>query len=190
MTLSFSTHWPASMGEWAGQPNYFPEKIIAGLDLSIIRKCTLNDLLAEVVNPTDAEFMNGSTNPNHGHKPKPHTIRHDPHGRWKAGMKIHPVINNRTLQRFQFAPTMVCTGIQYIHILNGGDGRQVSIGDRPDYEDCMPFYFEDDDDDSLYGLKEMEVLAQNDGFESVEQFFAYFNKHFRGVLIHWTDIRY
>lgn len=178
------------MGEWAGHPNYFPKKIIAGLDLSIIRKCTLNDLLAEVVNPTDAEFMNGSTNPNHGHKPKLHTIRHDPHGRWKIGMKIHPVINNRTPQRFQFAPMMVCTGIQYIQILNSESGRSVSIGRNADYSDRVPIYFEDDDDDSVFGLKEMEVLAQNDGFESIGQFFEYFDKDFQGKIIHWTDIRY
>lgn len=31
MTLSFSTKWPQHMGEWAGQPNYFVEKILKSL---------------------------------------------------------------------------------------------------------------------------------------------------------------
>lgn len=181
MTLSFSTKWPKHMGEWAGQPNYFVWKILQGI--------ADNDLLNEEEISAYFETIVAIEPMWPNNNPKLHTIRQDPHGRWKKGMKIHPVINNRTPQRFQFAPEMVCTGIQYIHILNGGDGRQVSIGDRPDYEDCMPIYFEDDND-TVHGQNEMEVLALNDGFESVDQFFAFFKEDFRGKIIHWTDLRY
>ena len=180
MTLSFSTHWPKHMGEWAGQPNYFPEKIIAGLDLSIIRKCTLNDLLAEVVNPTDAEFMNGSTNPNYGHKPKLHTIRHDPHGRWKAGMKIHPVINNRTKNRFQFSPVIKCVSVQSIEITKS---KLLEYG----YAAKIPLVYIDD---VLLESDDLEKLAINDGFPTLKAFFAYFNEDFQGKIIHWTDLKY
>ena len=36
----------------------------------------------------------------------------------------------------------------------------------------------------------LRELAKNDGFESVEDFFAYFNKDFKGKIIHWTDLQY
>lgn len=180
------------MGEWAGQPNYFPEKIIAGLDLSIPKKCTLNDLLAEVTNPTDVEFIAGATNPHYGHAPKLHTIRQDRHNRWKTGMKIHPVINHRSKDQFQFAPEFPCSGVQSIKIkyyksanpwmyfdisvwdenTNKGRGVIVSV------------------DNKILSSSEVWKLAINDGFESLEQFFAYFNEDFEGKIIHWTDLRY
>lgn len=36
----------------------------------------------------------------------------------------------------------------------------------------------------------MLQLALNDGFDTIEDFFAYFNKDFTGKLIHWTDLKY
>jgi len=30
----------------------------------------------------------------------------------------------------------------------------------------------------------------NDGFESLQDFFNWFNKPFRGKIIHWTDFKY
>ena len=33
-------------------------------------------------------------------------------------------------------------------------------------------------------------LAQNDGFDCEEEFFAYFNKAYTGKIIHWTDYKY
>lgn len=33
-------------------------------------------------------------------------------------------------------------------------------------------------------------LANNDGFDTVEDFFAYFNKDYTGKIIHWTDLKY
>jgi hypothetical protein len=35
-----------------------------------------------------------------------------------------------------------------------------------------------------------EQLAINDGFETVEHFFRWFNEDFSGKIIHWTDLRY
>lgn len=37
---------------------------------------------------------------------------------------------------------------------------------------------------------QIEELAMNDGFESVDQFFAWFNKDWKGKIIHWTDLKY
>jgi hypothetical protein len=33
-------------------------------------------------------------------------------------------------------------------------------------------------------------FVQNDGFDSIEDFFSYFDKGFKGKIIHWTDLRY
>ena len=43
-----------------------------------------------------------------------------------------------------------------------------------------------------YGFegKNIKLLTKNDGFESVESFFEYFNENFRGKIIHWTEFTY
>lgn len=177
------------MGEWAGQPNYFVEKIWGGLSCHAgLKTDYYNNYIFRGCKGWDNPLVDKGEYFNF--HPKLHTIRHDPHGRWKQGMKIHPVINNRTPQRFQFAPTMICTGIQYVHVEHSGQGRSVCVGNNPDYSDCAPIYFEDDDNDTVHGQNEMEVLALNDGFESVDQFFAFFKEDFRGKIIHWANLTY
>lgn len=42
----------------------------------------------------------------------------------------------------------------------------------------------------MFGVAEPKTLALNDGFESVKQFFQWFNEPFVGKLIHWTDSKY
>ena len=38
--------------------------------------------------------------------------------------------------------------------------------------------------------KQIEQLAKNDGFDSVQDFFNWFNEDFNGRIIHWTDFKY
>ena len=109
-------------------------------------------------------------------KSKLHTIRVDESNRWKTGMDIHFVINNRTPQRFQFAPVVKCTGDQKIEILYSFPDNLLS---------AFPRVFVDG-----VWLPDATQLAINDGFNSVEDFFAWFNKDFTGKIIHWTDLRY
>lgn len=33
-------------------------------------------------------------------------------------------------------------------------------------------------------------LATNDGFDSVSDFLTYFNDHFTGQIVHWTNLKY
>lgn len=40
------------------------------------------------------------------------------------------------------------------------------------------------------GLVEHLLLAKNDGFDDVYQFYKWFNKDFKGKIIHWTEFRY
>ncbi len=45
-------------------------------------------------------------------------------------------------------------------------------------------------DDRKLKIEEVNQLAINDGFNSVDDFFQYFNTDFTGKLIHWTDLKY
>ena len=36
----------------------------------------------------------------------------------------------------------------------------------------------------------MERLSKNDGFETMEDFWTFFNEPYQGMIIHWTDTRY
>lgn len=105
-------------------------------------------------------------------KPKIHTIREDAHDRWKAGNDIHFVINNRTPDRFQFAPVVKCISTQSIKIKHTAAKIHVIV------------------DNKILNQSETETLAINDGFESLDDFFKYFKKSFSGKIIHWTDKKY
>ena len=37
---------------------------------------------------------------------------------------------------------------------------------------------------------DMERLSKNDGFETMEDFWSFFNEPYQGMIIHWTDTRY
>lgn len=171
MTLSFSTTWPPRMAKWAGNPNYFVEKIWTAL--------------------TEGYREPGELGENKMH-PKLHTIRHDPHDRWKAGILIHPVINNRTPHRFQFAPEFPCAGVQSIKIKYNNSANpwmyfDISVWDDKTNKGRGVIV---SIDNKILSSLDVLKLAINDGFESLEQFFAYFNEDFEGKLIHWTDLRY
>ena len=171
MTLAFST-------QIANNPTYFPEKILSSLvfnypDYDWQEFERMIDLLPQYYECTLGDF-----------NLKQHTIREDSKNKWKQGNKIHFVINNRTKKRFQFAPVFKCVSIQEIKIeekimttydcakLNSGRVFTVQIDNK---------YL------SYYRISE---LAINDGFDSVEAFFEYFNKDFKGKIIHWTDLKY
>lgn len=189
MTLSFSTKWPQSMGDLAGQPNYFTNKIMKSMwenyphetKAFILNRSSDERTRFDEISP----FEDISVYDQERLHPKLHTIREDKHNRWKPGVKIHPVINNRTKDRFQFAPTLVCTGVQEIHIQHY-PGQILTYVDRQLFGDV----FHHGLDDIYEYTNDLETLAINDGFPSVEAFFRWFNKDFGGKIIHWTDLKY
>ena len=166
MTLSFTQ-------KINGKPNYFVHKIWRGI---LYHRLSDADFVSFCYQPWFKKFgetcpmMDGLNVP-----PKLHTIRLDPHNRWRPGMKIHPVINNRSENRFQFAPTMLCMSTHRIDVVR--KCNDIDVGWI--YVDGKP----------ITGDKIIK-LAINDGFDSVEDFFNYFNKDFTGKLIHWTDLKY
>lgn len=176
MTLGFSTKWGSEMGsELKGKPTYFLDKIWQSLIEE--KLCTLEDArhyANEFSNKFDA-FWNV---PSYTRIPKLHTIRKG--NRWREGMKIHFVINNRTKDRFQFAPVIECTGVQEIGIIYDGKWGTLPtvVIDGIKYNTY------------LRDFRVIQKLAKNDGFESIEDFFKYFNEDFKGQIVHWTKLRY
>ncbi len=177
MTLSFSQKWPKTMPKHlAGQNTLFPLKILKSLEAEY---------------PEEMHAFKMKTFFNYGrfegYEPnifktfvaKLHTIRADKKGRWFAGRDIHFVINNRTKNRYQFAPLIPCVDTQEIFFtkpLRGGR-IEVSIGDTY-------LYYAD-----------LTKLAKNDGFKCFEDFEAYFEPQISDSglsleLIHWTNFKY
>lgn len=160
------------------KPNHFIEKIWEGLNENNL----IDNYVFDYQVYSTAYFIQFGNDWDgflQKYKPKCHTIR----GLWKnkntgeisarqikAGDNLHFVINNRTPKRFQFAPIVKCVSTQTIEITS--EIRLIEIDDR------------------VLGFSEVEKLAINDGFDSVEDFFAYFNKDFTGQIIHWTNLKY
>ena len=126
-----------------------------------------------------------------GFKPKLHTIRQDKSNRWKAGKTIHYMqwagLPYKSKNE-QICPPAPCTGTQKIEIkYNKGGGVNVFIDDKL-------FYYQYETECGLELDKEskekMLDLAQNDGFETIADFFRWFNTDFEGKIIHWTDLKY
>lgn len=179
MTLGFSTHWPKDMPDhMAGKPTYFVEKIWQSFPDEIATEAFTEYLIGlDDVNyefDIDANLM----------IPKPHSLREDSKNKWKVGMMIHPVINNRSKNRFQFAPVVQCVSIQKIEIKHFASHIDVEI-------DGIPYLVEKNSKGRIYIYTgTIEVLAKNDGFDSIHDFFSWFKEDFTGKIIHWTDLKY
>lgn len=111
-------------------------------------------------------------------KPKLHTIREDKANRWQTGMKIDFFINVRKKDMFRFAPVLPVVSVQEIIIFYDTDFA---------YSYNQPAVYINGS--HITGAI-LLALAQNDGFDTVEEFFAYFNKDFKGKIIHWTNFQY
>lgn len=103
---------------------------------------------------------------------KIHTIREDKTRRWRKGMKINFATGVRTKNYEQFKEG-VCT-----------DVKKISI--TPHKNVCMSL------DDTTNGFvmlddeKDLLKFAQNDGFDTLDDFWKWFDKPFEGVIIHWV----
>ncbi|WP_433863184.1 hypothetical protein [Sphingobacterium thalpophilum] len=168
MTLGFMQNWPKSMA-MENEATYFIAKIWMGIPQQYKSLKIHDDYCTKHVHQFNAHW----DVPDLEIKPKLHTIRHDEGERWKPGIDIHFVINSRTKSRFQFAPVIPVVSVQTIEIKHAFPHRYVFVDGR-----------------YLSSWKEMNQLALNDGFESMDDFFKYFNEDFKGRLIHWTNLSY
>tara|TARA_R110002126_G_scaffold251055_3_gene394053 strand:+ start:2333 stop:2857 length:525 start_codon:yes stop_codon:yes gene_type:complete len=174
MILGFTQHWPKEMGLWGHQPTNFVERIWESIDdewnsnhddFKIYWAKNQSVIL-------DNDYGFGFTS---DFTPKLHTIRQDATNRWKEGNDIHFYINVRKRNMFNFAPVVKVKSVQIIQIKHSGERWR------------MPWVMIDG---SLQTAVEIKQLAINDGFETVEQFFTWFNEDFTGKIIHWTNLKY
>ena len=105
---------------------------------------------------------------------KIHSIREDKHRRWKAEMKIHFATGVRTKNYNQFKQA-VCVSIQEIEIIRKSDYLNETVVKI---------------DSVQLTEKQVQMLAWNDGFENLIDFWTWFSEDFKGVIIHWTDFNY
>jgi hypothetical protein len=171
MILGFST-------QINGKPTYFPEKIVTGLEHNKI--ITFDE--AEYLFDSNIISKNGlchriKLDGTIDYKPKLHTIRGDKNNRWKEGTKIDFFINCRQPNMFRFAPVLPVVRTQKIEI------KYDKMFGKTLYPEILI------DNVKLHPMK-LDELAQNDGFDTIEDFFEYFNEDFMGKIIHWTDLRY
>lgn len=111
---------------------------------------------------------------------KKHTIRTDAHDRWRAGMKMHQSAGVRTKQ-YKLLRLDICTGTQKIEIIHKSGEVFIKIDDKHYYNSLDTHY---------NNVMRIVQLFQNDGFDSVEDFFKWFNEDYTGKIIHWTDLIY
>lgn len=105
---------------------------------------------------------------------KIHTIREDPHDLWKPGRQIQFATGIRTAKYKQFH-SGVCISTQKIII----EHDVHAIGDTVIVIDEKVLFHVD-----------VITLAYNDGFETLADFCAWFDKDCARKLIHWTPWRY
>ena len=104
---------------------------------------------------------------------KIHTIREDQNHRWQKGKKIHFATGVRTKNYNQFKEG-ICTFNQ--SVLLDPESKEIWLGLNGKM--------------NLLDKKHYLKFAQNDGFDTEEAFWKWFNQPFNGVVIHWTDFIY
>ena len=186
MILPFST-------QLNGKPTYFIEKIWEGL----LRTVKDDVQYISHLNAHEEQFGKHWDYLPDKHKrmtnPKLHTIREDKNDRWQPRTKIDFFINCRQKDMFRFAPVLPVISVQEVFMTKRGNDLEITIAKVGSYigsDDCY-----------LYHDAKKE-LALNDGFDSLEEFNAYFlerinekyaqsgNSWFSGKIIHWTDLKY
>ena len=164
MILGFST-------QLNGKPTFFVEKIHVGIKIE--NKVGLSEA---DVSPNYNFFVKSKC------KPKIHTIREDPKDRWKKGNKIDFFINVRKKDMFRFAPVLPVVSTQKVQII---------YYDKTEAEWEFPHLkYAVRIDNRRLEPNEIKTLAENDGFDTIDDFLAYFNDDFKGKIIHWTDLKY
>ena len=155
--------------ELNGKPTYFAEKIWSAIDSNLILVDNKTDF--KLNNQSKLSFFDNKVF--RECKPKLHTIRDiDKFKNLKEGSLIHCVYNNRQKNRLQFAPTFTHKGKQLIEI---------------EYIKNIPYVHIDG---KYLITAAIHQLAINDGFECMEDFFAYFNTAKQAYIHHFTNFKY
>lgn len=186
MTLSFKTK------DENGHPTDFVARIWDGLILYGLGTQEERDALIKANLISVYRFL-GEEDWQRDAYAKIHTIREDKHDRWKAGMMIDFVVNNRTPQRRVFAPRLQCISTQKIRIEKEIFNPKLysKVWNLKRFQiwiDNEPF----GDHGSLpYDEDAVEYIAHHDGFQFDLEFMDWWPAgEWEGKIIHWTPFRY
>lgn len=105
---------------------------------------------------------------------KIHTIRKG--NRWNAGMYVRFWNPASTADKLNFHKDSECISVQEIKIR-----WHEELGLR-----ILKIWI----DGRFITGEEQRELAENDGFETMEQFTKWFNDSFDGQIVHWTNYQY
>lgn len=184
MTLSFKTH------NQDGSPTDFVLRIWDGLILNGLATQEEKEVWTKGLISVWSEVV-ATEEGSRDNYAKIHSIRADPHDRWKAGMPIHFVINNRRPDRIQFAPVIPCVSVQKIRI-----EKELIYPPNPKIYPIKKFHMWIDDQpfghiDGIYDDDKVEYISQQDGFLFDFLFIDWWPIGvFEGKIIHWTNFRY
>lgn len=188
MTLPYSHIFNSKIPVIGGQPTAFINRIWRGLIKNNIAHKSeyafyyqqwhekfINDALHAHFDDVDLEIFDTV---------KIHTIREDKTDRWKPGNTIDAFFFSRRPHMFRIHPRIKCTSTQTIEIR-----EMLSVATNIANVYNNKIYVVLVDGKSLT-KEDVKKLALNDGFDSVKNFFHYFNDNFKGKIIHWTDLKY
>lgn len=104
---------------------------------------------------------------------KIHTIRRDKNKKWQKKVKIHFATGVRTpfYNQFKFGE---CKFNQSVHLIP--EKREIWLGLNGGIH--------------LLNKKHNAMFAKNDGFDTEDEFWEWFNEEYHGVVIHWTNFVY
>ena len=177
-----------------GEPTWFREKILLGAGYAVVEE----EGIFRVVKPK--EYVLKMIKQIGDIKPKIHTIREDPHNRWKAGRSIQMVYRgpkysieshfNKDIPELERCVSVQTISIRWISIhtkpLEILTGKQISEMDSFTTTRQVEILI----DGNKINYERLQILARNDGFNSEEDFLLWFSKDFKGKVIHWSDFKY
>lgn len=86
---------------------------------------------------------------------------------------------------FRFAPKLPVINVQEISIhidVGGEENRWIYIDNELVYSSLSHYGY--------WSEAQLLEFVQNDGFDTIEDFFNWFDSNFEGQIIHWTDLIY
>ena len=171
------------------EPTYFVERIWSGLfdftDQNFIEYSEyLTEYRQKYKDPSKTIFDEKVQHI----QPKIHTIRTDKHDKIHAGTFFKPCIKTKDGSLYQFAPALEVVSIQRIVIayIHGKENFPfISIQDE-NYREVKKL----SPVQHFNYITELDRIAKNSGFDSVEKFLKFFNKNTVKKIIHWTKFKY
>ena len=168
--ISFSTHYPDRMGDLAGKPTRFPEKLIKGLGYGEDREYDILKLFYSLNKECHPE---GYINLN----PKTTTIRKN-YDYWKSkeGQLIQPFFwagKPYRSKQVVFCPAVRLKKVWYASIANR---RSIVLGEH--YRGISRIFWTPED---------FKYITQNEGFDHPDHFWMWFDKDMDGALLEFES---